>query len=170
MRVITQLPNDDLRRAQAIWRCWEKQEPLEYRSAHSTLSLMTPNFSPHPTGLPRVPVSVAAIGPAMLHVAAEVCDGPRVHGLEALGEKLHRYPREGRSEEMAAEIPDEVIGLFAVVGTYDTIVGEIEKRYGGCADTIAFPTSPDLEPRALREVVETIQRIPSAFAGYAAGW
>jgi len=55
-------------------------------------------------------------------------------------------------------------------GTYDTIVGEIEKRYGGCADIIAFPTSPDLEPRALREVVEAIQRIPSAFAGYAAGW
>ena len=66
---------------------------------------------------------------------------------------------------MAAQIPDEVIGLFAVVGTYDTIVGEI-----GGADTIAFPTSPDAEPRALREVVEGIQRIPSAFTGYAVGW
>jgi hypothetical protein len=45
----------------------------------------------------------------------------RVHGLAALGEKLHRYPREGRWDEMAAQIPDEVIGLFAVVGTYDTM-------------------------------------------------
>ena len=63
-----------------------------------------------------------------------------------------------------------MIGLFAVVGTYDTIVGEIERRYLGGADTIAFPTSPDAEPRALREVVEGIQRIPSAFTGYAVGW
>jgi hypothetical protein len=36
--------------------------------------------------------------------------------------------------------------------------------------TIPFPTSPDAEPRALREVVEGIQRIPSAFTGYAVGW
>jgi alkanesulfonate monooxygenase SsuD/methylene tetrahydromethanopterin reductase-like flavin-dependent oxidoreductase (luciferase family) len=93
-----------------------------------------------------------------------------VHGLAALGEKGHRYPREGRWDEMAAQIPDDVIGLFAVVGTYDTIVGEIEQRYRGGADTIAFPTSPDAEPRALREVVEGIQRIPSAFTGYAVGW
>ena len=43
-------------------------------------------------------------------------------------------------------------------------------RPGGGADTIAFPTSPDAEPRALREVVEGIQRIPSAFTDYAVGW
>lgn len=40
-------------------------------------------------------------------------------------------------------------------------------RRGG---TVPFPTSPDAEPRALREVVEGIQRIPSAFTGYAIGW
>jgi alkanesulfonate monooxygenase SsuD/methylene tetrahydromethanopterin reductase-like flavin-dependent oxidoreductase (luciferase family) len=70
---------------------------------------------------------------------------------------------------MAAQIPDEVISLFAVVGTYDTIASDIEARYGGCADTIPFPMSAEAEPRALREVVEAIQRIPSAFAGYASG-
>ena len=63
----------------AIWRCWEKAEPLDYRSEHYTLTLMTPNFSPRPTGLPRVPVSMAAVGPAMLRVAGEVCDGVRLH-------------------------------------------------------------------------------------------
>jgi probable F420-dependent oxidoreductase len=228
----------------AIWRCWETQESLDYRSAHYTLSLMTPNFSPRPSGLPPVPVSMAAIGPAMLRVAGEVCDGVRLHpfctrrylqevcvpqlgeglaragrarpgleivgggfiatgpddaavakmldyvrfriafycstraywdvlrlhGLESLGEKLHRYPREGRWDEMAGLIPDDVIDLFAVVGTYDTIVGEIEKRYGGSADTISFPTSPEVEAGVLRRVVEGIQRIPSTFAGYIAGW
>jgi fructose/tagatose bisphosphate aldolase len=33
-----------------------------------------------------------------------------------------------------------------------------------------LPLAPDAEPRALREVVEGIQRIPSAFTGYAVGW
>lgn len=40
-------------------------------------------------------------------------------------------------------------------------------RPGG---TVPFPTSPDAEPRALRVVVEGIQRIPSAFTGDAVGW
>ena len=88
----------------AIWRCWEKEEPLDYRSPHYTLSLMTPNFAPRPTGLPRVPVSMAAIGPAMLRVAGEVCDGVRLHPfctrryveevcLPSLGEGLDRAAR-----------------------------------------------------------------------------
>jgi hypothetical protein len=46
-----------------------------YHSDTYTLTLMTPNFSPQPMGLPRIPVSMAAVGPAMLHVAGEVCDG-----------------------------------------------------------------------------------------------
>jgi probable F420-dependent oxidoreductase len=227
----------------AIWRCWEREEPLAFHSEHYTLTLMTPNFSPRPTGLPRIPVSMAAIGSSMLRVAGELCDGVRLHpfctrryleevcvpevrvglaragrarsdieivgggfiatgpdkaavakmldyvrfriafycstaaywgvlrphGLEALGTKLQRFPREGRWSEMAAQVPDEVINLFAVVGTYDTIASDIEARYGGCADTIPFPMSPEAEPRALREVVEAIQRIPSAFAGYTSG-
>jgi probable F420-dependent oxidoreductase len=227
----------------AIWRSWETGQPLDYRSEHYTLTLMTPNFSPRRTGLPRIPVSMAAIGPAMLRVAGEVCDGVRLHpfntrryleevcvpqveaglarsgrsrtqfeivgggfiatgpdeaavakmldyirfriafycstraywdvirlhGLEELGEKLTRYPREDRWNEMAAQIPDDVIGLFAVVGTYDTIAGEIEKRYGGCADTVAFQVSPDAEPGALREMLQDVRRIPSAFTGYAPG-
>ena len=37
-------------------------------------------------------------------------------------------------------------------------------RRGG---TVPFPASLDAEPRALRE---GIQRIPSAFTGYAVGW
>jgi len=94
----------------------------------------------------------------------------RLHGMEDLGHKLNRYPREGRWDEMAAQIPEEVIGLFAVVGTYDTIAKEIEQRYGGCADTIPFPMPPDSDPDKLGPVVEAIQRIPSPFQGHGTGW
>jgi len=41
---------------------------------------MTPEFSPQPTGLPRVPITLAAVGPAMIKLAGRVCDGVRLHG------------------------------------------------------------------------------------------
>lgn len=63
----------------AVHRCWETGEPLDYHSNSYTLTLMTPNFSPNPNGLPRVPISMATVGPAMLHVAGQVCDGVRLH-------------------------------------------------------------------------------------------
>ena len=42
---------------------------------------MTPDFSPEPTGLPMVPVTLAAVGEAMLRVAGQVADGVRLHPL-----------------------------------------------------------------------------------------
>ena len=64
----------------AIWRCWEKREPLRYEGEHYRFTLMTPEFSPPPTGLPPIPVSIAAVGPDMLKLAGRVCDGVRLHG------------------------------------------------------------------------------------------
>ena len=64
----------------AIWRCWEKREPLRYEGAHYRFTLMTPEFSPPPSGLPPVPVTIAAVGKDMLKLAGRVCDGVRLHG------------------------------------------------------------------------------------------
>ncbi|HSU05350.1 MAG TPA: TIGR03617 family F420-dependent LLM class oxidoreductase [Acetobacteraceae bacterium] len=65
----------------AIWRTWETGGRLDYHSATYTLTLMTPDFSPEPTGLPLIPITIAAVGPAMLRVAGQVCDGVRLHPL-----------------------------------------------------------------------------------------
>jgi probable F420-dependent oxidoreductase len=65
----------------AVWRCWETGGKLDYQGEHYKLTLMTPDFSPEPTGLPMVPVAIAAVGEAMLRVAGEVCDGVRLHPL-----------------------------------------------------------------------------------------
>lgn len=230
----------------ALWRCWEKQEPLNYVSENYSLTLMTPNFSPEPTGLPLAPIAIAAVGPAMLRLAGDKCDGVRLHpfstkkylaevsnaelaegmrrggrersefeivaggfiatgpdkesmlkmreyvrfriafycstkaywdvlrlhGLEALGEKVNPYPRAGRWSEMAALIPDELIDLFAVCGTYDTIAEQLAERYEGLGDTIYLPIQSDIpiDNDKLARVVEKIQRIPSKFQGYRDGW
>ncbi len=72
---------DYVRALRAIWRCWETGEELDFHSEHYTLTLMTPDFSPEPTGLPMVPVTLAAVGEAMLRVAGQVADGVRLHPL-----------------------------------------------------------------------------------------
>jgi probable F420-dependent oxidoreductase len=205
---------------------------------------MTPDFSPEPTGLPIVPVTIAAVGEAMLRVAGEVCDGVRLHplcsrryletvalpqisegmgrsgrnranfdifgggfvvtgpdektvangmeqarrrvafygstrsylpilslhGLEELRLKLHAMSLAGRWNEMAAEVPDEVVHVFAACGTYNDIAKAIEARFGGLADAIElnFPTGTPLGLQ--REVLTDIRRIPHVFEGFATRW
>jgi probable F420-dependent oxidoreductase len=64
----------------AIWRAWEKGEPLDFQGGHYRFTLMTPEFSPRPTGLPPVPVTIAAVGPDMIRMAGRICDGVILHG------------------------------------------------------------------------------------------
>jgi probable F420-dependent oxidoreductase len=65
----------------ACWKTWQTGEPLDYRSEHYNLSLMTPNFAPPPQAHPHIPVLIAAVQERMLQVAGEVCDGVRLHGI-----------------------------------------------------------------------------------------
>src|SRR6202158_5414807 len=64
----------------AIWRCWKIGEKPAYEGQHYRFTLMTPNFAPEPIEAPPPPVMIAAVGPAMLKVAAEECDGVKLHG------------------------------------------------------------------------------------------
>src|SRR5215470_16606076 len=64
----------------AIWRCWKTGERLSYEGQHYRFTLMTPGFTPEPIAPPPPPVMIAAVGPAMLKVAAEECDGVKLHG------------------------------------------------------------------------------------------
>jgi probable F420-dependent oxidoreductase len=64
----------------AIWRCWDLGEKLAYEGEHYRFSLMTPEFSPKSSKLGPIPVSIAAVKPAMMGLAGRVCDGVRLHG------------------------------------------------------------------------------------------
>lgn len=63
----------------AIFRCWKTGQRLNYEGKHYQFTLMTPNFVPEPFEAPAPAVTIAAVGPAMLRVAGEVCDGVRLH-------------------------------------------------------------------------------------------
>jgi probable F420-dependent oxidoreductase len=88
------------------------------------------------------------------------------HGLVELGVKLSEMARRSAFGEMAALIPDEVLHLFAAIGTYDDIAARIEERFGGLVDTVSIPFPVETDPVAIREVVRAVQRIPSRFEGF----
>jgi len=232
---------DYVQALRAVWHCWETRGKLDFHSDHYTLTLMTPDFSPEPTGLPMVPVTIAAVGEAMLRVAGQVADGVRLHplcsrryleqvclpqieigmqrsgrsrenfdvhgggfvvtgpdeasvatgmeavrrrigfygstrtympilalhGLEELGQKLHRMSVEGRWGEMGALVSDDVVRIFAACGTYTDIASAIEQRYGGVADAIDLEFPADAPAGLRREVLAEIRKIPHSFAGFA---
>ncbi len=82
---------------QAIWAAWETGDRLNFRGDFYTHTLMTPMFSPgsNPWGTP--PVVLAAVGPKMTQVAAEVADGLLVHGFTT-----ERYMREVTMPQISA--------------------------------------------------------------------
>jgi probable F420-dependent oxidoreductase len=221
----------------AIWHHWKTGDKPAYEGEHYRFTLMTPNFHPEPIDAPPPAIMIAAVGPAMLKVAAEECDGvklhgfctrkyltdaimPRieaglaragrrrdqyeisgggflatgpddesvarrfewvrqrvafygstpayypvfaVHGLEDLGLKLNAMVRQGKWNELAKEVPDDVAHLFAAVGRHDQIVKAIAERYGGLVDALTLgregtgPVPPDL--------AQDIRRIPHQYAG-----
>lgn len=63
----------------AIWRCWRHGDKLAFEGEHYRFTLMPPYFVPESQGLRIPPVTLAAVGPAMLRVAGEVADGVRLH-------------------------------------------------------------------------------------------
>ena len=89
-----------------------------------------------------------------------------LHGLQELGAKLHRMSVEGRWEQMAAEVPEDAVRIFAACGTYGEIAGEIERRFGGVADSIDLHFPADTPAGLQRELLADIRRIPHTFAGF----
>lgn len=68
-----------VRVVRAIWACWEHGEPVVFHGKHYRVDLMPPNFRPPASGLDPIPITVAAVGPAMLRLAGRLCDGVRLH-------------------------------------------------------------------------------------------
>jgi probable F420-dependent oxidoreductase len=63
----------------AIWLAWKGDGRLAYEGKHYRFTLMTPNFVPEGYDAPAPRIGLAAVGPAMLKVAAEESDGAKLH-------------------------------------------------------------------------------------------
>ncbi len=85
------------------------------------------------------------------------------HGLEDLGAKLHAMSKAGQWDRMAAEVSDDVVGLFCAVGRHDEIVAAIEERFGGLCDVVGSSASTDMPGEMTPELIQDVKRIPSPF-------
>ena len=93
-----------------------------------------------------------------------------VQGLQEMGRKLNAMSKAGQWDGMAAEISDDVVRLFAAVGTHRELARAVAERFGGVVDTVAlsggYGTHQDIPP----DLVQDIRRLPSVFAGYRRDW
>ena len=224
----------------AIWRCWEFQEPLGYQGRFYRFTLMTPEFAPPPTGLPLVPVTIAAVRPYMLALSGELCDGVRLHGFctrryleevclpairkgleksgrprakfeiwgggfiatgknsdevrkafeetryriafygstrtysgvlalhgwDAAAERLHALSRQGKWQEMASIVTDEMVETFTAVAPYEQLAKRVGERFGGLSDRVALAFPKGTPDGLAREILADLGKIPSAFQGW----
>jgi hypothetical protein len=89
-----------------------------------------------------------------------------LHGLGDLARKLNKLVRNGDWEKLAAQIPDDVLDLFAAVGTFDELPNRVAARFGGISDTINVGFPLQSNAAAVSAPVQKLQAIPSRFTGF----
>lgn len=85
----------------AVWASWQQGTPLDYRSGHFHLNLMTPFFNPGPIDQPDIPIYLAGVNRALCRLAGEVADGLLVHPYHSeryLREVVHPAVQQGEAK------------------------------------------------------------------------
>ena len=87
-------------------------------------------------------------------------DVMREHGWNDTHEKLYRMSIEGEWNQMGAEITDEMLGHFAVVGTHDQIADKIKSTYGRYASSVSFnlPVKTVEDEEVLRGIISDLSQ------------
>ena len=82
-----------------------------------------------------------------------------VQGWGDVNEELFAMSIEGKWQEMANGITDDMLEEFAVIGTYDEIVAKVKAKAGGAIDRITFaiPTPNPEEEERLRSMIRQLQ-------------
>jgi probable F420-dependent oxidoreductase len=104
----------------AIWECWQKGTPLQFRGEFYNFDLMTPFFNPGPIAHPKIPIFIAGVNRYMCRMAGEVCDGLHVHPFHTpkyLREYVHPAVEDGlRAAARSRQDFAYATASFVVVG------------------------------------------------------
>ena len=92
------------------------------------------------------------------------------HGLDDLGRELNALSKEGKWDVMTTRISDNVVRLFAAVGTHAEIAARVEERFSGLVDTVYASLSTAMPSDLPQEAIAAVRKIPVVFTGYATGW
>ncbi len=83
-------------------------------------------------------------------------------GWGRVGERMRTLAREQRWDDMAAELPDEVVAEFVVAGLYDELPVALAGRFAGLVDRISMAVPPD--PGQDQHLAAILPAIRRAFA------
>ena len=92
------------------------------------------------------------------------------HGYGDLGRELNAMSKQGKWTEMTTRVPDDLVHLFAAVGTHKEIAEAIGQRFGGVCDAISLRGDPAVPAPVPPDLIQDIQRIPTRFTGYKTAW
>jgi hypothetical protein len=76
-----------------------------------------------------------------------------VHGWEGLHPQLNRLSKEGRWDDMADLVPDELIEAVAVVGRREAVPGLVREKLAGVADTVSIECTRQPDPAHFADIV-----------------
>jgi len=82
-----------------------------------------------------------------------------IEGWGHLNEELFALSLEGKWQEMATRITDDMLDQFAIIGTYDQIVKKMKEKCAGVIDRVNFTIpvrSPEDEER-LKAMIKELQ-------------
>ena len=149
----------------ATWHSWKTGEQLNYEGEHYRVTLMPPNFVPEPLAGPPPALTIAAVGPGMMKVAAEECDGVRLHPFST-----RKYLEETALPRLSAGLPAGVGnrenfevsgGGFIATGSTDEAVARafewVRMRVGFYGSTRAY--WPEFEAHGLTDLGEKLNHM-----------
>ena len=86
-----------------------------------------------------------------------------VHGLGDLGRKLNAMTKAGQWDQIAAEVPDDVVHLFAAVGRHDQIAKAVAERFGGMVDSISASANSAKPADMPPDLLQDLAKIPTSY-------
>lgn len=123
----------------ALFRAFQGEAPLNHRGPYYELTLLNPMWSPGPIDYPAPAIDAAAVGPYMLKMAGELCDGIHVHPLHSIKYLTEVVaPAVGEGAKHAGRTADEIellVPILTIVGDSDE---EREASRAFCRQQVAF--------------------------------
>lgn len=123
----------------AIFRAYEGKDRLNHKGPYYELTLLNPMWSPGAIDYPAPAIDIAAVGPYMLKLAGELCDGIHIHPLHSIKYLTDIVaPALEQGAGLAKRNPSEIDLLVPVL----TIVGDSEEEKATsraiCRQQVAF--------------------------------
>ena len=80
-----------------------------------------------------------------------------LHGWEELGDELNAMTKEGKWDQLADVVDDEVLNTFAVVGSAEEALAEMQRRYGDLATRVTLTMPAERDEARWRALFDSVR-------------